>query len=226
MVSQWTNRRALPNIKNGTGTKASTQLQSKPSPIETNYPRTAKSNFHALISYQTRFKWPVTSQKATQHPNGWCRSNGGVDHVNLFVYAEQRLRGLTKFHSNTIITVRPNVMPNRSIFHPMKKIPRLAAHINGAGNFWLSVDQVVNDWVRAKTCEVEADRSELPNKLVALAGILSISLPYLSADCNNQQANLQDGKSTINRQIEQPEQKPKNCHRKPREIKSVIAKMK
>ena len=85
-------------------------------------------------------------------------------------------------------------MPNRSIFNPMKKIPRLAERISMARETsGLSVDQVVKRLgVRAKTYEAwEADRSEpRANKLVALAGILNISLPYLLSGLGKQPSRL------------------------------------
>ena len=175
----------------------------------------------------------LTSHKATKHSNSWLRSDGGVDHVNLFVYAEQRLCGLTKFNSNTIITVRPNVMPNRSIFHSNEEDTTLGGRISMARETsGLSVDQVVKRLgVRAKTYEAwEADRSEpRANKLVALAGILNISPPYLLSGLGKQPSKLGLPERQIRHltaQIEQLEQNLKTAAVSLRQIKSALSKMK
>ena len=96
----------------------------------------------------------------------------------------------------------------------------------------LSVDQVVKRLgVRAKTYEAwEADRSEpRANKLVALAGILNISPPYLLSGLGKQPSKLGlPGRQIrqLTAQIEQLEQNLKTATESLRRIKSVIAKMK
>ena len=96
----------------------------------------------------------------------------------------------------------------------------------------LSVDQVVKRLgVRATTYEAwEADRSEpRANKLVALAGILNISPPYLLSGLGKQPSKLGLPERQIRQltaQIEQLEQNLKTATVSLRRIKSVLAKMK
>lgn len=96
----------------------------------------------------------------------------------------------------------------------------------------LSVDQVVKRLgVRATTYEAwEADRSEpRANKLVALAGILNISPPYLLSGLGKQPRRLGLPERQIRQltaQIEQLEQNLKTATVNLRRIKSVLAKMK
>ena len=96
----------------------------------------------------------------------------------------------------------------------------------------LSVDQVVKRLgVRATTYEAwEADRSEpRANKLVALAGILNISPPYLLSGLGKQPSKLGLPERQIRQltaQIEQLEQNLKIATVSLRKIKNVLAKMK
>ena len=96
----------------------------------------------------------------------------------------------------------------------------------------LSVDQVVKRLgVRATTYEAwEADRSEpRANKLVALAGILNISPPYLLSGLGKQPSKLGIPERQIrqlNAQIEQLEQNLKTATTSLRQIRRVVAKMK
>ena len=96
----------------------------------------------------------------------------------------------------------------------------------------LSVDQVVKRLgVRATTYEAwEADRSEpRANKLVALAGILNISPPYLLSGLGKQPSRLGLPERQIKQltlQIEQLEQNLKTATASLRRIKRVAAKIK
>ena len=96
----------------------------------------------------------------------------------------------------------------------------------------LSVDQVVKRLgVRATTYEAwEADRSEpRANKLVALAGILNISPPYLLSGLGKQPSKSGLPERQIRQltaQIEKLEQNLKTATASLRKIKSVLAKMK
>ena len=96
----------------------------------------------------------------------------------------------------------------------------------------LSVDQVVKRLgVRATTYEAwEADRSEpRANKLVALAGILNISPPYLLSGLGRQPSKqgLPEQQITqLTAQIEQLEQTLKTATASLRQIKRALAKMK
>ena len=96
----------------------------------------------------------------------------------------------------------------------------------------LSVDQVVKRLgVRATTYEAwEADRSEpRANKLVALAGILNISPPYLLSGLGKQPSKPGLPERQIRQltaQIEKLEQNLKTATASLRKIKSVLAKMK
>ena len=96
----------------------------------------------------------------------------------------------------------------------------------------LSVGQVVKRLgVKATTYEAwEADRSEpRANKLVALAGILNISPPYLLSGLGKQPSKLGLPERQIRQlavQIEQLEQNLKTATANLRQIKRVVAKMK
>ena len=96
----------------------------------------------------------------------------------------------------------------------------------------LSIGQVVKRLgVKATTYEAwEADRSEpRANKLVALAGILNISPPYLLSGLGKQPSNLGLPERQIiqlTAQIEQLEQNLKTAAASLRQIKRVVAKMK
>ena len=96
----------------------------------------------------------------------------------------------------------------------------------------LSVGQVVKRLgVKATTYEAwEADRSEpRANKLVALAGILNISLPYLLSGLGKHPSKLGLPERQIKQltaQIEQLEQNLKTAAASLRQIKRVVAKMK
>ena len=96
----------------------------------------------------------------------------------------------------------------------------------------LSVGQVVKRLgVKATTYEAwEADRSEpRANKLVALAGILNISPPYLISGLGKQPSKLGLPERQIRQltvQIEQLEQNLKTATASLRQIKRAVAKMK
>ena len=113
-------------------------------------------------------------------------------------------------------------MPNRSIFHSNEEDTTLGGRISMARETsGLSVDQVVKRLgVRATTYEAwEADRSEpRANKLVALAGILNISPPYLLSGLGKQPSKLGLPERQIRQltaQIEQLEQNLKTATVKP-----------
>ena len=123
-------------------------------------------------------------------------------------------------------------MPNRSIFHSNAEDTTLGGRISMARETsGLSVDQVVKRLgVKATTYEAwEADRSEpRANKLVALAGILNISPPYLLSGLGKQPSDLPPPEQQIGQltaQIEQLEQNLKTATASLRQIKRVVAKM-
>ena len=124
-------------------------------------------------------------------------------------------------------------MSNRSIFHSNVEDTTLGGRISMARETsGLSVGQVVKRLgVKATTYEAwEADRSEpRANKLVALAGILNISPPYLLSGLGKQPSNLGLPERQIRQltaQIEQLEQNLKTATVSLRQIKRVVAKMK
>ena len=96
----------------------------------------------------------------------------------------------------------------------------------------LSVGEVVKRLgVKATTYEAwEADRSEpRANKLVALAGILNISPPYLLSGLGKQPSKLGLPERQIRQltaQIEQLEQNLKTASASLRQIKRIVVKMK
>ena len=124
-------------------------------------------------------------------------------------------------------------MFNRSIFHANQEDTTLGGRISIAReSSGLSVGQVVKRLgVKATTYEAwEADRSEpRANKLVALAGILNISPPYLLSGLGKQPSKLGLPDRQIKQlttQIEQLEQNLKAANASLRQIKRAVAKMK
>ena len=124
-------------------------------------------------------------------------------------------------------------MPDRSIFVSNEEDTTLGGRISMARELsGLSVEQVVKRLgVKATTYEGwEADRSEpRANKLVALAGILNTSPPYLLSGLGNQPTDLELPKRQINQltaQIDQIEQSLKSAMTSLRQIKRVLEKMK
>ena len=124
-------------------------------------------------------------------------------------------------------------MPNRSIFNSNDEDTTLGGRISMARETsGLSVGQVVKRLgVKATTYEAwEADRSEpRANKLVALAGILNISPPYLLSGLGQQPSKLGLPERQIRQlttQIEQLEQNLKAANVSLRQIKRVVAKIK
>ena len=124
-------------------------------------------------------------------------------------------------------------MPHRTIFHANEEDTTLGGRISMAREATgLSVADVVKRLgVRANTYEAwEADRSEpRANKLVALAGILSVSPPYLLSGLGEQppQAALPERKIIqLKAQVEQLEQSLKTATAGLREIKKTVTKMK
>ena len=124
-------------------------------------------------------------------------------------------------------------MLTRSIFHANKEDTTLGGRISMAReSSGLSVGQVVKRLgVKATTYEAwEADRSEpRANKLVALAGILNISPPYLLSGLGKQPSTLGLPDRQIKQlttQIEQLEQSLKTATANLRQIQRAVAKMK
>ena len=124
-------------------------------------------------------------------------------------------------------------MPNRSIFYSNEEDTTLGGRISMARETsGLSVSQVVKRLgVKATTYKAwEADRSEpRANKLVALAGILNISPPYLLSGLGRQPSKqgLPEQQITqLTAQIEQLEQTLKTATASLRQIKRALAKMK
>ena len=123
-------------------------------------------------------------------------------------------------------------MPNRSIFYSNEEDTTLGGRISMARETsGLSVSQVVKRLgVKATTYKAwEADRSEpRSNKLVALAGILNISPPYLLSGLGKQPSKLGLSERKIRQlttQIEQLEKNLKTATASLRQIKRVVAKM-
>jgi transcriptional regulator with XRE-family HTH domain len=140
---------------------------------------------------------------------------------------------LAKFQSTAIIAVGSYVMPNRSIFHSNEEDTTLGGRISMAREVsGLSVGQVVKRLgVKATTYKGwEADRSEpRANKLVALAGILNVSPPYLLSGLGKQPSRVGLPERQINQlslEIEQLEKSLKLAMTSLRQIKRVVAKMK
>jgi HTH-type transcriptional regulator, cell division transcriptional repressor len=124
-------------------------------------------------------------------------------------------------------------MPHRTIFQENEEDTTLGGRISMAREAsGLSVSDVVKRLgVRAKTYEAwEADRSEpRANKLVALAGILNVSPPYLLSGLGKQppQSTLPERQVIqLKAQVEQLEQSLKTATASLRRIKKTITKMK
>ena len=124
-------------------------------------------------------------------------------------------------------------MPHRTIFHPNDEDTTLGGRISMAREAsGLSVADVVKRLgVRANTYEAwEADRSEpRANKLVALAGILNISPPYLLSGLGKQPPQSALSERRINQlkaQVEQLEQSLKTATASLRQIKKTVTKIK
>ena len=124
-------------------------------------------------------------------------------------------------------------MPNHSIFHSNDEDTTLGGRISIAREASeLSASQVVKRLgVKSTTYAAwEADRSEpRANKLVALAGILNVSPPYLLGGLGEQPSKLGLPERQMNQlitQVEQLEQSLKTATMSLRKIKRVIERMK
>ena len=124
-------------------------------------------------------------------------------------------------------------MPTQTIFHSNEEDTTLGGRISMAREASeLSVNQVVKRLgVRSTTYAAwEADRSEpRANKLVALAGILNVSPPYLLSGLGEQPSRIGLPERQINQlnfQVEQLEQSLKTATASLRQIKRVMVKMK
>ena len=124
-------------------------------------------------------------------------------------------------------------MPHRTIFHANEEDTTLGGRISMAREATgLSVADVVKRLgVRANTYEAwEADRSEpRANKLVALAGILNVSPPYLLSGLGKQPpqpTHLNRQITQLQAQVEQLEQSLKTATASLRQIKKTVTKMK
>ena len=123
-------------------------------------------------------------------------------------------------------------MPNQPIFQLNEADTTLGGRISIAREASeLSVSQVVKRLgVKSTTYAAwEADRSEpRANKLVALAGILNVSPPYLLSGLGEQPIKTSLPERQINQltlQVEQLEQSLKTAITSLRQIKRVMAKM-
>ena len=123
-------------------------------------------------------------------------------------------------------------MPNQTIFQSNEADTTLGGRISMAREASeLSVSQVVKRLgVKSTTYAAwEADRSEpRANKLVALAGILNVSPPYLLSGLGEQPSKIGLPERQINQltlQVEQLEQSLKMAIASLRQIKRVIVKM-
>ena len=124
-------------------------------------------------------------------------------------------------------------MPNQTIFYSNAEDTTLGGRISMAREAsGLSVGQVVKRLgVKSTTYAAwEADRSEpRANKLVALAGILNVSPPYLLSGLGQQPSRLGLPEQQINQltaKLEHLEQSLKAATSSLRQIKRVVAKMK
>ncbi len=124
-------------------------------------------------------------------------------------------------------------MPTPSIFLSNKEDTTLGGRISMAREASeLSVGQVVKRLgVKSTTYAAwEADRSEpRANKLVALAGILNVSPPYLLSGLGEQPSKIDLPERQINKltaQVEQLEKNLKTAIINLRNIKRVLAKIK
>ena len=123
-------------------------------------------------------------------------------------------------------------MSQRTIFHANEEDTTLGGRISMAREATgLSVADVVKRLgVRANTYEAwEADRSEpRANKLVALAGILNVSPPYLLSGLGKQppqSALLERQITQLKAQVEQMEQSLKTATANLRQIKKTVIKI-
>ena len=124
-------------------------------------------------------------------------------------------------------------MPQKTIFHANEEDTTLGGRISMAREATgLSVADVVKRLgVRANTFEAwEADRSEpRANKLVALAGILNVSPPYLLSGLGKQppQSALPERQIIrLKTQVERLEQSLKTATVSLRQLKKTVSKMK
>ena len=124
-------------------------------------------------------------------------------------------------------------MPQRTIFHANEEDTTLGGRISMAreATGFSVADVVKRLGVRANTYEAwEADRSEpRANKLVALAGILNVSPPYLLSGLGQQppQSALPERQITqLKAHVEQLEQSLKAATTSLRQIKKTVSKMK
>ena len=123
-------------------------------------------------------------------------------------------------------------MPNQTIFQSNEEDTTLGGRISMAREAsGLSVSQVVKRLgVKSTTYKAwEADRSEpRANKLVALAGILNVSPPYLLSGLGEQPIKISLPEQQINQltlQVEQLEQSLETAKTSLRQIKRVMATM-
>ncbi|MEK9911568.1 MAG: helix-turn-helix transcriptional regulator [Candidatus Puniceispirillum sp.] len=124
-------------------------------------------------------------------------------------------------------------MPNRNIFQNDEEDSTLGGRISQAREAsGMSVAEVVKQLgVRAKTYEAwESDRSEpRANKLVALAGILNVSPPYLLGGLGVQPSKDKDDTPDMDalaEQIKQIEKSLKDASRALRRLKALTGKTK
>jgi transcriptional regulator with XRE-family HTH domain len=124
-------------------------------------------------------------------------------------------------------------MPNRTIFQNDDQDTTLGGRISLAREAsGLSVTQVVKRLgVRSATYAAwEADRSEpRANKLVALAGILNVSPPYLLGGLGTQPDtgnSPEADKAAIAQRLSQLEKTLKEARRTARELKALLAHVK
>ncbi|MDC1382396.1 helix-turn-helix domain-containing protein [Candidatus Puniceispirillum sp.] len=123
-------------------------------------------------------------------------------------------------------------MPNQTIFQSNEEDTTLGGRISLAREAsGLSISQVVKRLgVKSITYKAwEADRSEpRANKLVALAGILNVSPPYLLSGLGEQPIKISLPEQQINQltlQVEQLEQSLETATTSLRQIKRVMATM-
>jgi transcriptional regulator with XRE-family HTH domain len=124
-------------------------------------------------------------------------------------------------------------MPNRNIFQNDEEDSTLGGRISQAREAsGMSVAEVVKQLgVRANTYEAwESDRSEpRANKLVALAGILNVSPPYLLGGLGVQPSKDTDDTPDMDalaEQIKQIEKSLKDASRALRRLKALTGKTK
>ena len=124
-------------------------------------------------------------------------------------------------------------MPNRNIFQNDEEDSTLGGRISQAREAsGMSVAEVVKQLgVRANTYEAwESDRSEpRANKLVALAGILNVSPPYLLGGLGVQPNKDKDDTPDMDalaEQIKQIEKSLKDANRAVRRLKALTGKTK